>query len=86
MEKAEKIWLNGELIPWGEARVHVLTHALHYGTAVFESVRCYETTRGSALFRPRDHMQRLADSAKIYQMNIPYSVDELCIAARQIVK
>ncbi|MCL0073819.1 branched-chain amino acid transaminase [Dehalococcoidia bacterium] len=86
MEKAEKIWLNGELIPWGEARVHVLTHALHYGTAVFESVRCYETTRGSALFRPRDHMQRLADSAKIYQMNIPYSVDELCIAVRQIVK
>ncbi|MBT9149824.1 MAG: branched-chain amino acid transaminase [Dehalococcoidia bacterium] len=86
MEKAEKIWLNGELIPWDEARVHVLTHALHYGTAVFEGVRCYESAKGAALFRPGDHMRRLLRSAKIYQMNIPYSLDELCTAAREIVK
>ncbi|OIO33674.1 MAG: branched chain amino acid aminotransferase [Candidatus Hydrogenedentes bacterium CG1_02_42_14] len=86
MEKAEKIWLNGKLIPWDEAKVHILTHALHYGTAVFESMRCYETAKGPALFRTGDHIQRLVNSAKIYQMKIPYSVDELCIAAREIVK
>lgn len=86
MEKAEKIWLNGKMVAWDEARVHVLTHALHYGTSVFESARCYETPRGSAVFRLKDHMQRLHDSAKIYMMNPPYSVSELCTAAKELVK
>jgi len=86
MEKAEKIWLNGKMVAWDDANVHVLTHALHYGTSVFESARCYETGKGSAIFRLRDHMQRLHDSAKIYMMRIPYSVDDLCAATREIVK
>lgn len=86
MEKAEKIWLNGKMVAWDEARVHVLTHALHYGTSVFESARCYETPKGSAVFRLRDHMQRLHDSAKIYMMHPPYSVDDLCAAAKEVTK
>ncbi|MFP4641704.1 MAG: branched-chain amino acid transaminase [Dehalococcoidia bacterium] len=85
MNKAKTIWLNGELIPWEQATVHVLTHALHYGTAVFESIRCYETSEGPALFRTREHMQRLLNSAKIYQMKIPYSLDELCEAVKKVV-
>jgi branched-chain amino acid aminotransferase len=86
MEKAEKIWLNGKLIPWDEAKVHVLTHALHYGTAVFEGLKCYETAKGPAIFRLREHMQRLLSSAKIYQMPVPYSRDALCAAAKETVK
>lgn len=86
MHKADKIWLNGEIIPWDEAQVHVLTHALHYATAVFEGLRCYRTPKGPALFRTREHMQRMVNSGKIYQMNIPYSVDDLCSAAREVVK
>lgn len=86
MEKADKIWLNGKLIPWDEARVHVLTHALHYGTAVFEGMKCYETAKGPALFRLKEHMQRLLNSAKIYQMPVPYALDQLCAAAKQTVK
>jgi len=86
MEKAEKIWMNGQLIPWDEARVHVLTHALHYGTGVFEGIKCYETVKGPAIFRLKEHMQRLLNSAKIYQMPVSYSVDELCAAAKETVK
>ncbi len=86
MEKSEKIWMNGELIPWDEARVHVLTHALHYGTGVFEGIKCYETVKGPAIFRLREHMQRLLNSAKIYQMPIPYTLDELYFAAKETVK
>ncbi|MDD5094672.1 MAG: branched-chain amino acid transaminase [Dehalococcoidia bacterium] len=86
MEKAEKIWFNGKLIPWDEARVHVLTHALHYGTAVFEGMKAYETAAGPAIFRLREHIQRLFNSARIYQMPIPYTVDALCAASRDTVK
>ena len=86
MEKAEKIWMNGQLIPCDEARVHVLTHALHYGTGVFEGIKCYETVKGPAIFRLKEHMQRLLNSAKIYQMPVSYSVDELCAAAKETVK
>ncbi|MFO8009679.1 MAG: branched-chain amino acid transaminase [Dehalococcoidia bacterium] len=86
MEKADKIWLNGELIPWDEARIHVLTHALHYGTAVFEGIKCYETVRGPAIFRLREHMRRMLNGAKIYLMPIPYSLDELCNACRETVR
>ena len=86
MEKAEKIWLNGKLVDWDEAKIHVLTHALHYATAVFDSIRCYKTPRGPALFRLKDHLQRLHNSAKIYSMKIPYSVEELCQATRELVQ
>lgn len=70
------IWVNGRLVPHEDATVHVLAHALHYGSSVFEGIRCYETERGSAIFRLREHTQRLYDSAKIYRMEIPYSMDE----------
>jgi branched-chain amino acid aminotransferase len=72
-----KIWFNGELIPFEDAKVHVLSHVIHYGSSVFEGIRCYETERGSGIFRLREHMQRLVDSARIYRMDIPYALDEL---------
>ena len=71
------IWMNGKLIPSADAKVHVLTHALHYGSSVFEGIRCYKTDKGSAVFRLQEHMQRLVDSATIYRMEIPYSLDQL---------
>ncbi len=71
------IWYNGELIPHNEAKVHILTHALHYGTSVFEGIRCYKTDKGSSVFRLREHTQRLVDSAKIYRMASPYTTQEL---------
>lgn len=72
IEKSPFVWVNGELVPWDECKVHVLTHALHYGSAVFEGIRCYETTRGPAVFRLLEHAQRLVDSAKIYRMPMEY--------------
>jgi branched-chain amino acid aminotransferase len=80
------IWMNGELVEWDRAKVHVLTHALHYGSGVFEGIRCYSTQRGSAVFRHREHMQRLHRSAKLYFMEIPYTVEQLMSAARELVK
>ncbi|AOV98363.1 branched-chain amino acid aminotransferase [Edwardsiella hoshinae] len=85
-KKADYIWFNGEMVPWGEARVHVMSHALHYGTSVFEGVRCYDTHRGPAIFRHREHMQRLHDSARIYRMPLAYSVDALMAACRETVR
>lgn len=81
----EKIWLNGELVEWDAARIHVLTHSLHYGTAVFEGVRAYETADGPAVFRLTDHIERLFASAKILMMDIPYTVDELVEATKATV-
>jgi branched-chain amino acid aminotransferase len=86
MKEAEKICYNGELVDWGEARVHVLTHALHYGTGVFESTRCYETDSGPAVFRLGDHMQRLQRSGEHYKMRLPYTVDELCQQVVETIK
>ncbi|MCG9713191.1 branched-chain amino acid transaminase [Shewanella insulae] len=83
---AELIWFNGEIMPWGEAKVHVMSHALHYGTSVFEGIRVYDTPQGPAGFRLTDHVQRLYDSAKIYRMPVPYSFDETMQACRDIVK
>ncbi|ACR67339.1 branched-chain-amino-acid transaminase [Edwardsiella ictaluri] len=85
-KKADYIWFNGDMVPWGEARVHVMSHALHYGTSVFEGVRCYETHRGPAVFRHREHMQRLHDSARIYRMPLAYSVEELMAACRETLR
>jgi len=85
MEPTKYIWFDGSLVEWAEAKVHVLTHALHYGTGVFESCRCYETPDGPAVFRLREHMLRLKKSAGYYNMPIPYSVDELCDAVIETV-
>lgn len=78
--------MNGKILDWREAKVHVLTHALHYGSGVFEGLRCYDTGKGPAIFRLNDHMKRLENSAKIYMMPIPYRREELCRAARETVK
>jgi branched-chain amino acid aminotransferase len=82
----EKIWMNGELVDWDKATVHVLSHALHYGTGVFEGIRCYETPRGPAVFRLREHMERMKQSGKIFMMEIPYSPDELVEATRDLIR
>ncbi|MER3452177.1 MAG: branched chain amino acid aminotransferase [Acidimicrobiia bacterium] len=82
----EKIWMNGELVPWDEARIHVLTHSLHYGTAVFEGIRAYETDEGPAVFRLTDHIRRMHNSAKIMMMQLPYSVEELVEAVKLTVR
>ncbi|MEM3671114.1 MAG: branched-chain amino acid transaminase [Thermoprotei archaeon] len=80
-----KIWMNGKLVDWDSAKVHVLTHSMHYGTGVFEGIRVFDTPRGPAAFRLRDHLKRLYDSAKIYCMTIPYNVEELESAVREVV-
>lgn len=85
-KKADYIWFNGEMTPWAEAKVHVMSHALHYGTSVFEGVRCYDSHKGPVVFRHREHMQRLQDSAKIYRMPVSYSVDELMEACRETLR
>ena len=79
------IWFNGKLVPFEDAKVHVLAHALHYGSSVFEGIRCYNTEKGSAILRLREHMRRLIDSAKIHRMEIPYSLDDLVDAATMTV-
>ncbi len=86
MKPSPYIWKNGALIPWEQATTHVLTHALHYGTAVFEGIRAYETPKGPAIFRAKDHYQRLVDSAKIYLMAQPYGVDEMIEATRHLIR
>jgi branched-chain amino acid aminotransferase len=82
----EKIWMNGELIAWEDARIHVLTHTLHYGTGVFEGIRAYETDDGPAVFRLTDHVLRLFNSAKIMMIDIPYTVDEIVRAVKDTVR
>jgi branched-chain amino acid aminotransferase len=86
VEKAELIWMNGEFVPWDEAKVHVLSHGLHYGTGVFEGIRCYETERGPAIFRHADHLQRLARSAELYHLPLPHSVEEIGEATRELIR
>jgi branched-chain amino acid aminotransferase len=82
----EKIWFNGELIPWEDAKIHILTHTLHYGTGVFEGIRAYETDKGPAVFRLTEHIERLHNSAKIMMMELPYSVEELVQATKDTVR
>ncbi len=77
IEKVDQIWLDGEFVPWNEAKIHVLSHALHYGTSWFEGVRCYKTERGSEVFRLQDHTRRLFNSCKIYRTEIPFSQQEI---------
>lgn len=83
--EVDKIWMNGRLVPWDEARIHVLTHALHYGSGVFEGIRAYGTERGAAVFRLTEHLERLRRSAKLYYMELPYTVAELAQATRDVI-
>jgi branched-chain amino acid aminotransferase len=85
MHETEKIWMNGELVPWGDAKVHVLSHVLHYGSGVFEGIRAYSTDRGPAVFRLMDHLRRLERSAGVYFMDLPYSVEELRQATHEVI-
>ena len=86
IEKVEKIWFNGEMVDWDKAQVHVLSHALHYGSGVFEGIRAYETPKGPAIFRLTEHIERLMDSSKIYLMPVPYSVEQLVEATKEVVR
>ncbi len=85
MDQADVIWHNGELVAWEDAKVHVLTHGLHYGTGVFEGVRAYETTSGTAIFRHRDHIARMIRSAELYYMPLPYTADEMRQATHELL-
>ena len=85
MEQADLIWHNGELVAWEDAKVHVLTHGLHYGTGVFEGIRAYETPTGTAIFRHREHLERLLQSAELYYMPIPYTLEELRSATHELI-
>jgi branched-chain amino acid aminotransferase len=85
MQETEKIWMNGELVDWADARIHVGAHGLHYGTGVFEGIRCYDTERGPSIFRLVDHLKRMENSAKLIYMELPYSVEELRAACLEAV-
>ncbi|HXS83528.1 MAG TPA: branched chain amino acid aminotransferase, partial [Methylomirabilota bacterium] len=75
MTKSEKIWMNGHFVAWDDAKVHVLSHVMHYGSSVFEGIRCYNTKQGPAIFRLGEHIERLSYSAKIYRMKMPFSTE-----------
>jgi branched-chain amino acid aminotransferase len=85
MQETSTIWMNGEFVDWADAKVHVGVHGLHYGTGVFEGIRCYETPDGPAVFRLREHLQRLENSAKLLYMELPYAVEEIRTAIHELV-
>jgi branched-chain amino acid aminotransferase len=86
IQPTNHIWMNGTMVPWDQAQIHVLTHTLHYGMGVFEGIRAYETAEGPGIFRLREHMVRLHESAKIMGMDLPYSVEELVEATKDVVR
>jgi branched-chain amino acid aminotransferase len=86
MQELEKIWMNGELIDWGDAKIHVGSHGLHYGSGVFEGIRAYETAKGSAVFRLTEHLQRLQNSAQLLNMTLPYTVADLHAASLELIR
>ncbi|HYP15274.1 MAG TPA: branched-chain amino acid transaminase [Bryobacteraceae bacterium] len=86
MKPTDRIWYNGKLIAWDEAKIHVLSHVVSYGSSVFEGIRCYETVNGPAVFRLSEHMRRLKDSAKIYRMDIPFEIAQLSEAAVELIQ
>ena len=86
LQTTTNIWHNGKLIPWEKAQIHVMSHVIHYGSSVFEGIRCYTQGDGAGVFRLREHMQRLLDSAKIYRMPLPYTVDQLCDAVVDVIE
>ena len=85
MQATEKIWMNGELVDWADARIHVASHGLNYGSGVFEGIRCYDTPGGPAAFRLRDHLKRLENSAKVLYMDLPYTAEELRAATHELI-
>ncbi len=85
-ENVNWVWKNGEIVPWANATVHVSAHALHYGSGVFEGIRCYETDSGPAVFRLREHLERFEASANAYDFEIPYSVAELTDAVCELIE
>src|SRR5436853_3207262 len=85
MRETKKIWMNGELVDWGDATIHIGTHGLHYGSGIFEGIRAYETERGTSVFRLTDHLERLHRSAQLLYMELPFSVDELRTATWDLV-
>lgn len=86
LNPTNSIWMDGEFVPWEEAKVHVLTHTLHYGMGVFEGIRCYKAKKGPGIFRLKDHMKRLENSAKLSRMELPYSIKELTEAVKETVR
>jgi branched-chain amino acid aminotransferase len=86
LQKVDKIWMDGKLVDWDDANVHILTHTLHYGSGVFEGIRCYATSQGGAVFRLTDHIVRLFNSAKIFMIDIPYTVEQLVEATKETVR
>jgi branched-chain amino acid aminotransferase len=85
VRETEKIWMNGELVDWADAKIHVGTHGLHYGSGVFEGIRAYETSKGTAVFRLTDHLQRLQNSARLLWMELPFSIEELRAACHELI-
>src|SRR5471032_3117913 len=86
IETTNHIWHNGELIPWEKAQIHVMSHVIHYGSSVFEGIRCYKQADGASVFRLPEHMQRPINSAKIYRMPLPYSLDQLNEAVVEVIE
>jgi branched-chain amino acid aminotransferase len=86
MAAAQKVWMDGKLVDYDKANIHIMTHCMHYGGGVFEGIRIYETDRGRAIFRLREHMQRFLESGKVISLKIPYDLDELCEATREAVR
>lgn len=86
MKIAPRVWKNGEFVEWDDARIHIMSHVIHYGSSVFEGIRCYNTTQGSAVFRLTEHMQRLVNSAKIYRMDSEYTRQEFCDATVELIR
>ena len=77
LTKTDKIWMNGRLVPWDQATIHILSHVVHYGSCIFEGIRCYETARGPAIFRLQDHIRRMIDGCRIYRMELPFTASEI---------
>ncbi|MEW6757790.1 MAG: branched-chain amino acid transaminase [Acidobacteriota bacterium] len=86
VKNTDWIWMNGKFVPWNEAHIHVLSHVIHYGSSVFEGIRCYETPRGPRVLRLKDHIQRLYHSAKVYRMEIPFTLDEYCEVCLEVIR
>src|SRR5215213_10198568 len=85
MKSGPKVWKNGEMIAWDDARIHVMSHVVNYGSSVFEGIRCYSTSKGSAVFRLNEHMQRLQNSAKVYRMETKFDRDAFCDATVDLI-
>ena len=85
MQATEKIWMNGELVDWVDAKIHVASHGLNYGSGVFEGIRCYDTPKGAAVFRLNDHLVRLENSARVLYMDLPYTLDEIRSATHEVI-